>query len=107
MKNDPTNDQPLVSKRLSKKCGVIFPLFQCCADVQTQALVNVGHPMCFSELPGLKVLSLAKHNFSVLCGVHYCDISKGKSSLSYENITVKSEWDVSWFCIWLEFFSLF
>lgn len=64
--------------------------------------MRVGHPMCFSELPGLKVLSLAKHNFSVLSGVHYCDITKWKSNLSYKNITVKSDCGVS--CIFVGFF---
>lgn len=73
----------------------LFSLFQCCTDVHTQVLVHIGHPMCFSELPDLKVLSLAKHNFSVLSGVHYYNIPKGKSSLSYENIDVKSDCDVS------------
>lgn len=68
-------------------------------------LVHVGHPMCFSELPGLKVLSLAKHNFTVLSGVHYCDITKWKYNLSYKNITVKSDCGV--LCIFGVFFHFF
>lgn len=48
--------------------------------------------------------SLAKHNFSVLSGVHYCDIPKGKSSQSYKNINGKSDCSVTCGLVFLGFF---
>lgn len=84
------------------KCGALFPplltSYRCARPEHLVALVaQVSHPVGFFGLPGLKVLAVwGERNFSILSGVHCCDAIKGKSSLSYENINVKSNCGVSW-----------